>query len=75
MNILITGSSGFLGNHLVARLGFKYDLLTPSSKELDISDYHALEKYFESNDFSVIIHLAARCGGIGANRKNPAGFF
>ena len=75
MKILITGASGFLGKHLVARLGFKHDLLTPSSKELDVSNYHALEKYFESNDFGVVIHLAARCGGIGANRKNPAVFF
>ena len=75
MKILITGALGFLGRHLVQRLNFKHELLTPNSKELDVLNCHSLEKYFEANDFSVVIHLAARCGGIGANRKNPAVFF
>jgi len=75
MKILITGASGFLGQHLIPRLERNHELLTPSSKDLDVSDYDALQKYFYHYDFDTIIHLAARCGGIGANRKNPAVFF
>lgn len=75
MKILITGASGFLGQHLIPRLERNHELLIPSSKDLDVSDYDALQKYFYHYDFDTIVHLAARCGGIGANRKNPAVFF
>jgi GDP-L-fucose synthase len=75
MKILITGASGFLGQHLIPRLERNHELLIPSSKDLDVSDYDALQKYFYRYDFDTIVHLAARCGGIGANRKNPAVFF
>ena len=75
MKILITGASGFLGQHLTPRLERNHELLIPSSKDLDVSDYDALQKYFYRYDFDTIVHLAARCGGIGANRKNPAVFF
>ena len=75
MKILITGASGFLGKHLVPRLKGKHELLTPTSNDLDVSNFEDLEQYFYRNDFETVIHLAARCGGIGANRKNPAVFF
>ena len=75
MKILITGASGFLGRHLTPRLERGNELLTPTSKQLDVSDYDALQQYFYDHDFDTIIHLAARCGGIGANKNNPAVFF
>ena len=37
--ILITGSKGFLGRHLVERLNEKYELLAPSSSELNIENW------------------------------------
>ena len=73
--ILITGSKGFLGHHLVKKLKGSYELLTPNSAELNIRDGGALQTYIWINSPNIIIHLAAVCGGIGANQKSPADFF
>ena len=73
--VLITGSKGFLGRHVVKRLKDDYELLTPSSSELNVGDIDDLHDYISSNGPSVIIHLAAVCGGIGANQESPADFF
>ena len=73
--ILITGSTGFLGKHLVKRLENDYELLTPSSDELNIQDIVALHNYIYEKSPNIIVHLAAVCGGIGANQKAPADFF
>lgn len=73
--ILITGSHGFLGGHLVKQLKNNYELLTPSSAELNVEKIGDLHGYIESTCPNIIIHLAAVCGGIGANQKSPADFF
>ena len=73
--VLITGAKGFLGRHVVKRLKDDYELLTPSSSELNVGDIDDLHDYISSNGPSVIIHLAAVCGGIGANQESPADFF
>tara|TARA_R110000824_G_scaffold260919_5_gene449540 strand:+ start:1912 stop:2823 length:912 start_codon:yes stop_codon:yes gene_type:complete len=73
--ILITGAKGFLGHHLTKTLEKDYDLLTPPSGELNIQDIIQLHNYLLKNKPDVIIHLAAVCGGIGANQKSPADFF
>tara|TARA_R110002020_G_scaffold207564_2_gene413159 strand:- start:147 stop:1067 length:921 start_codon:yes stop_codon:yes gene_type:complete len=73
--ILITGAHGFLGHHLVKKLKGRYNLLTPSSDELNVADLDELHGYVSSNVPDSIIHLAAVCGGIGANQESPAYFF
>ncbi len=73
--ILITGSKGFLGHHVVERLKNKYELLTPSRSELDVSDTDDFYNYVSSTKPDAVLHLAAVCGGIGANQKAPADFF
>ena len=75
MKILITGANGFLGHHLVKQLKDKHQLLTPTSAELNVSDIDDLHDYISSNGPNIIIHLAAVCGGIGANQESPADFF
>lgn len=65
MNILITGSSGFIGRHLKEYMGEKYKnykLFTPSSKELDLTDEKAVDSYILSNRIDIIVHLANRGG-------------
>lgn len=55
--ILITGSTGFLGQALCKRLrNLNYNLVTPSSEELDLTDSNSLRNF--QNDFDVIFHLA-----------------
>ena len=65
MNIFITGSNGFIGSHLKEYLNksySKYNLFTPSSKELDLSDELAVDDYILGNKIDIIIHLANKGG-------------
>lgn len=65
MNIFITGSNGFVGSHLKEYLNknySKYNLFTPSSKELDLSDELAVDDYILGNKIDIIIHLANKGG-------------
>lgn len=74
--ILITGAGGFLGHHVVER--FKkhgtFELLTPSSKHVNLLHKGEIDSYLNTNRPNIIIHLAAQCGGIGANREKPGEF-
>ena len=72
--ILITGSRGFLGKHLTELLKEKYKLLTPSKSRLDVCSSKDFNDYVFYHQPDCIIHLAAVCGGIGANQKSPADF-
>lgn len=73
-NVLITGANGFVGHHVVGRVDTNVAIFTPSSHELDLMDQQALKVYCYKNDINSIIHLASLCGGIGANKVNPAPF-
>jgi GDP-L-fucose synthase len=79
--ILITGASSFLGKHVIPRLKkeifmgrLSYNILTPSSKELNLSNLESVVEYFKQYKPNIILHMAAKCGGIGANKDNPALF-
>jgi GDP-L-fucose synthase len=74
--ILITGASGMVGRALVARLrrdGYG-NLLTPPSKELDLRDQAAVDKYFDARKVEFVFHLAGHIGGIGASVTYPVEF-
>jgi GDP-L-fucose synthase len=75
--ILLTGSSGFLGRHVLANLErFRpAALLAPSHAELDLLSASAVQDYLKEQRPDLIIHCAARVGGIGANRAHPGSFF
>jgi len=64
MQILLTGSGGFIGSNLKRYLQEKYNLLTPRSYELDLTDKNAVENYFLDNKIDFIIH----CGSVGGAR-------
>ena len=57
-NILLTGSGGFIGKHLVKYLN-DYNLFTPRSWELNLLDADATEKYIKENNIDFIIHSAS----------------
>jgi GDP-L-fucose synthase len=75
--ILITGGAGFLGSHLVAELAARgvtrSQLRIPRSRDLDLRRWEHCQEAVEGQD--LVIHLAAKVGGIGFNRENPATLF
>jgi len=76
--ILITGADGFLGKHLVKNLLEKRkipeeNLFLPSFEKLDLRKLENCQKAVKNQD--IVIHLAAKVGGIGLNKKIPGEMF
>jgi GDP-L-fucose synthase len=75
--ILVTGASGFLGQHVVNLLNNRNDckVIPASSKDCNLIDLKETFEYINKVNPDIIIHLAARLGGIGDNKKNPSKYF
>lgn len=75
--MIVTGGSGFLGSHVVEALRAKGagEVVVPRSRECDLTDAGATRAMFERYRPDLVMHLAARVGGIGANRRQPGTFF
>jgi GDP-L-fucose synthase len=75
--ILLTGGAGFLGSRIVDQMGAlgidKRQLFIPRSKEMDLRSWDNCVRAVENKD--VVIHLAAKVGGIGFNQQYPAELF
>jgi GDP-L-fucose synthase len=75
--ITITGGKGFLGKHLIKALethGYDHILVA------DLPDYNLIRpedigRLYDEQRPDVVIHLAAKVGGIGFNQENPGSLF
>ena len=75
--VLITGGRGFLGRAVVDRVRDRgaAEVITPSSEEFDLRERDAVRAMFERHRPDLVLHLAARVGGIGANMERPADLY
>lgn len=75
--VLVTGGAGFLGRYVLKKLeeiGCK-EVFVARSKDYNLVEMEAVKRLYRDARPDVVIHLAARVGGIGANMKSPGGFF
>lgn len=64
-NLLVIGSSGFIGKNLIEGLSKKYVILHPTHEELDLLDAVKVESYFKKYKIDVVIY----CAVVGGSRK------
>lgn len=75
--VVVTGGGGFLGSFVVGQLQSRgcQNIIVPRSRDYDLVQMEAVQRLYADAAPDIVIHLAARVGGIGANQANGGRFF
>jgi GDP-L-fucose synthase len=75
--VVVTGGSGFLGRFVVDKIRGRGPaaVVVLDVADCNLVDGDAVRKLLADTRPDLVVHLAARVGGIGANLDNPATFF
>jgi GDP-L-fucose synthase len=75
--VLVTGGQGFLGGFVCDELEKRGagEVITFSSEEYNLTEQEEARQLLADKKPDVVIHLAAKVGGIGANREHPGLYF
>lgn len=75
--ITITGGKGFLGKHLIRAFeerGYE-NILVADLPEYNLIRPEDIRRLYDEQRPDIVIHLAAKVGGIGFNQENPGSLF
>jgi len=75
--VTVTGGKGFLGSHLIKKLE-AYDcrqIKVADLPEYNLTNITDIQRMYEETKPQIVIHLAAKVGGIGFNQEKPAELF
>ena len=75
--VCVTGGAGFLGSFILEKLKARgaREVFVPLIEEYDLVQPESIHRMLREARPDIILHLAARVGGIGHNRAHPAEFF
>jgi len=73
--VVVTGGRGFLGGFVRKALAVRGATVIPiGSAEYNLIEQNDVREMYDNEKPDIVVHLAAACGGIGANVENPARF-